>query len=110
MRSACLELVQSWWPGNGNARDVVGGYDGTLMNGATFANGFVTGGNGQAFSFDGTDDWINVQSAPAASTFTIETWVFIGPVNFGYRTIYAGSFGLWLRSRRITWFQGAASM
>ena len=28
-----------WWPGDGNAKDVIGGYDGTLQNGATFATG-----------------------------------------------------------------------
>ena len=41
----------SWWPGDGNANDIVGGNDGTLSGGATFAPGMV----GQAFSFDGVD-------------------------------------------------------
>ena len=40
----------SWWPGDGNANDIVGDNHGTLENGATFATGKVN----QAFSFDGT--------------------------------------------------------
>ena len=31
----------SWWAGDGNANDIVGGNDGTLVNGATFAPGMV---------------------------------------------------------------------
>ncbi len=27
----------AWWPGDGNAQDIVGSNDGTLVNGATFA-------------------------------------------------------------------------
>ena len=41
-----------WWPGDGNADDIVGGNHGTLSSGAAFAQGMV----GQAFSFDGVDD------------------------------------------------------
>jgi hypothetical protein len=31
----------SWWPGDGNAEDIVDGNDGVLQNGATFADGKV---------------------------------------------------------------------
>ena len=31
----------SWWPGDGNASDIVDGNDGALENGATFAAGHV---------------------------------------------------------------------
>lgn len=41
----------SWWPGDGNANDIINGNSGALQNGATFATGFVTSGNGQAFNF-----------------------------------------------------------
>ena len=37
----------SWWPGDGNANDVVSGNNGALQNGASFGAGEV----GQAFSF-----------------------------------------------------------
>ena len=39
----------SWWPGDGNADDIVDGNPGTLSGDATFAPGKV----GQAFRFDG---------------------------------------------------------
>ena len=38
----------AWWPGDGNANDIIGGNQGTLQNGATFAPGLV----GQAFSLN----------------------------------------------------------
>jgi hypothetical protein len=65
----------SWWPGDGNADDIQNGNDGTLQNGATFAQGLV----GQAFSLDGIDDFVNVGNAPtlhvSAGNFTVEAWV-----------------------------------
>lgn len=36
-----------WWPGNGNANDIINGNNGTLVNGVTYGSGMV----GQAFSF-----------------------------------------------------------
>lgn len=62
----------SWWPGDGNANDIVDGNDGSLENGATFGAGKV----GQAFSFDGVDDYVNIGymgSFPAKGT--IEFWM-----------------------------------
>ena len=44
-----------WWPGDGNANDIVGSNDGTPVNGATFAAGLI----GQAFSLDGVDDSVS---------------------------------------------------
>ncbi len=49
----------SWWPGDGNANDVIGGHDGVLRNGATFAPGAV----GQAFSLDGVDDYVSINNS-----------------------------------------------
>jgi hypothetical protein len=46
----------SWWPGDADASDIHDGHDGTLMRGATIAPGFV----GNAFSFDGYDDYVKV--------------------------------------------------
>jgi hypothetical protein len=63
----------SWWPGDGNALDIVSGHDGTLQNGATFAPGMV----GQAFNFDGVDDHVSIfnnSSLTAGGAFTIELW------------------------------------
>ena len=44
-----------WWPGDGNANDIMGSNDGTPVNGATFAAGLI----GQAFSLDGVDDSVS---------------------------------------------------
>jgi len=58
--------IVSWWPGDGNAIDIVDGNSGTLINGATFAPGQV----GQAFSFDGVNDYVEM---PDSSTLDIST-------------------------------------
>src|SRR5262245_17110647 len=47
--------VVSWWPGDGNANDIQRSNNGTLQNGAAFAPGYV----GQAFSFDGINDYVS---------------------------------------------------
>ena len=62
-----------WWSGDGNADDIVGGNNGTLQNGASFAAGMV----GQAFSFDGLDDFVSIPSpvSPSSTSLTIEAWV-----------------------------------
>ena len=63
----------SWWPGDGNASDIVDGNHGTLQGGATFAAGKV----GQSFSFDGTDDFVEVPDSPnlkITGDITIDAW------------------------------------
>jgi hypothetical protein len=63
-----------WWPGDGDADDIVGANHGTLQNGATFANGVV----GQAFSFDGVDDFVSVPHEAQQNireALTIDAWV-----------------------------------
>ena len=66
----------SWWPGDGNANDIVGGNDGTLSGDATFAPGIV----GQAFSFDGADDFVDIGDIvdfeiTSTSSMSITGWV-----------------------------------
>ncbi|MBI3853733.1 MAG: DUF642 domain-containing protein, partial [Verrucomicrobia bacterium] len=63
-----------WWPGENNANDIVDGANGTLQNGTTFAAGMV----GQAFSFDGADDYVsfgNTTGNFGTNDFTIEYWL-----------------------------------
>lgn len=64
----------SWWPGDGNAGDIVGINHGTLQNGVTFAPGVV----GQAFSFDGVDDFVQAPDSPnlRPTRITVDAWVF----------------------------------
>ena len=69
----------SWWPGDENANDIQGNNNGTLQNGATFAAGKV----GQAFSFDGVNDFIEVPNSPAlnpTNQITVDAWY--KPVSF----------------------------
>src|SRR5262249_49429747 len=65
----------------GDANDAVGGHNGTLKNGATFATGEV----GQAFSFDGSDDYAEVPDSPAwalgSHDFTLEMWINLNQVD-----------------------------
>jgi len=46
----------SWWPGDGDAKDLQGANNGTFVNGATVGAGLVA----QGFSFDGVNDYVNV--------------------------------------------------
>ena len=67
----------SWWGGDNNALDMIGTNNGTLMNGATFAAGKV----GQAFSFDGVDDYVEVPhnaslSFSPTSPMTVDLWAY----------------------------------
>ena len=68
------EGLVALWPGEGNANDVAGANNGTLVNGA----GFATGEVGQAFSFDGTS-YVSIPDSPSLDVFvssiTIEVWI-----------------------------------
>ena len=69
------EGMVGWWPGDGNADDIVGGNHGTPQGDATFATGMV----GEAFSLDGDGDWVELVGAEALSltnsSFTVDAWV-----------------------------------
>ena len=69
----------SRWPGEGSAKDTVGGHDGTAY-GVTYVPGKV----GQAFAFSGTDSYVGIPDAPAfdfapAGQFTLTAWVYPEP-------------------------------
>jgi hypothetical protein len=67
--------MTAWWRAEDDANDFVGGHNGSAQNGATFASGKV----GQAFSLDGTNDYISVPDSAAwdfgTGDFTIDMWV-----------------------------------
>jgi hypothetical protein len=71
--------VIAWWTGDGDANDLVGGHNGSLVNGAAFGAGKV----GQAFNFDGSaQQYVEVPDDPAwsfggSSAFTIELWAYL---------------------------------
>jgi alpha-tubulin suppressor-like RCC1 family protein len=63
-----------WWRAESNALDQVGGDNGTLYNGATYAQGRV----GEAFIFNGTNSYVEVPDSPVlrlTNELTIEFWV-----------------------------------
>jgi hypothetical protein len=66
----------AWWPGDGNANDLIGNQNGTLQGGVTFSPGQVR----QAFQFDGStglvvvspNSAIDVRNGPGLTT---EGWI-----------------------------------
>ena len=64
----------SWWPAEGDATDGQSGNVGTLQNGAAFSAGMA----GQAFNFDGIDDYVEVPYSPdlnIQSALSIDAWI-----------------------------------
>ncbi|MHC1766691.1 MAG: immunoglobulin domain-containing protein [Verrucomicrobiia bacterium] len=114
----------AWWPGDGDARDIIGTNHGTLMNGATFTEGIV----GQAFRFDGVDDQFRAPTLGlpvGASDRTLEAWflmdeiidsqmVWVNSVWIGYGSV--GDYGrVWCigvvgDSPRAFWSQWGGSI
>lgn len=87
----------AWWPGEGNANDIISGDNGTLTDGAAFAAGEV----GQGFSF-GTDHAGILLGNPTnlqLQEFTIEAWIRRGSTNVvttdptAYVVPYVGAVG-----------------
>jgi hypothetical protein len=64
----------AWWPGDGNANDIIGTNNGTLEGGVTFTSGEV----GQAFLLNGVNGYIeapqNTLWAFGTNDFSIELW------------------------------------
>jgi hypothetical protein len=79
----------SWWPAEGNAIDIVGGNNGTLINGAGFAPGEV----GQAFAFNGVNQFVQVSNAPSlnpTNELTLEQWVNVSAYSASDAVILSG--------------------
>lgn len=92
---SALAGEESTWSAEDNASDSVDGNNGTLQNGATFATGRV----GQAFSFDGVDDYVNVPDSNSldfgTGDFSIAYWVKFNDLDDGsngmvYKDTYEG--------------------
>lgn len=82
----------SWWGGDNNSLDIIGTNHGTPVNGATYAPGLV----GQAFSFDGIDDYINVPSLTGQNfpaSFSIDAGVKIFSYPLSTERVMAGMAG-----------------
>ena len=72
--------MTSWWPGDGNANDIVGTNNGTLLGGATATNAGVVG---QCFSFNGTNGYVQIPDSPSLhpTNLTVEAWVLFSSLN-----------------------------
>lgn len=72
---ASISSLTSLWAGEGNGQDQVFGNTGSLLGGVTF----TTGQLGQAFSFDGVDDYVrvphNANLDPGTGSFSIDAWI-----------------------------------
>lgn len=75
--SGCSGQTQnmiSWWRGEDNVNDAVGGNFGVLLGGATFAPGRV----GRAFSFNGSTATVRIPDSPTldvTTEFTLGAWI-----------------------------------
>ena len=75
--TGCLAVptgLVGWWPGDGNANDIVCTNHGTLQGGASASGAGVVG---SAFTFDGTNGYVQIPNCPMLrpANLTIEAWV-----------------------------------
>src|SRR6478609_9398478 len=75
--ASCLSTpsgLVGWWPGDGNVNDIIAADNGTLFSGASVTNAGV---NGNAFTFDGTNSYVQIPDAPALNptNVSVEAWV-----------------------------------
>src|SRR6266436_7940057 len=65
--------LAAWWQAEGTANDIIAGINGVLVNGTSFTAGYV----GQAFSFNGVNQYIT-NSPPGLTniqnSYTMEFW------------------------------------
>ena len=84
--SSLWTSVYGVWNADNTANDAVGTNHGTLMNGCTFATGKI----GQAFSFDGVNDYISLPDNTFNSLtgdFSISLWFFLANSTSGFKTV-----------------------
>ena len=63
--------IVAWWPGEGNANDLLGGNNGIPQGGVTYTAGKV----GEAFSFDGSTGFLATSDqVNNPQSFTLECW------------------------------------
>ncbi len=99
----------AWYPAEGNAHDIVGGHNGTLVGNTTYAAGKV----GQAFSFDGTAGWVDIPDAPELrpTDVSIAGWFNFndtGGTN-GITMLVGKPLGSGTLDSYALWFQGGQS-
>ena len=102
--------IGAWWPGNGNANDIIAGHRGTIQGGVTFVPGVV----GEAFNFDGSTGYIEIPSSPALmppSVISLSAWVYptsFPPYPYGLITIIS-KYDSYDQGAGVSWFLGVQS-
>jgi hypothetical protein len=104
-----------WWPGDGNANDIMGANHGGMSNGVAFTAGKV----GQGFDLDGVDDYVvlapDERLLPGTNSFTLTAWIATtneGKILSGYEgsggaygnsaiefSVENGRLAIWIRDR-----------
>ena len=81
----------SWWTGDVDATDFLGNNDGTPMGDTAFVPGIV----GQAFSFDGDGDYVEVGNDASLNPaeFSVDAWIFIDEYGFYPSIVSKGNVG-----------------
>jgi hypothetical protein len=113
-RAVCASATDgmvSWWKGEGNASDFAGSNNGTLAGGVGFADGKI----GQAFSFDGADDYVDVPALTTSNfpaAFTIGGWVKVNtlPGDIAVLAGMPGAYQLDVRSTGVVTFGNSGAM
>lgn len=70
--------IVGWWAGDGDVYDMVGGNNGTLMNGSGFGSGEI----GRSFSFNGRNQYILINDPVPPilrlqNDITLSAWIYI---------------------------------
>jgi hypothetical protein len=68
-----------WWPGDGNAKDIVGTNNGNFSNGVVSVPGLL----GNAMKFDGTNSYMAIPDSPQLHlpVLSVECWVYFTSLN-----------------------------
>jgi hypothetical protein len=101
--NASADLV-AHWPLDVDARDIVGGHDGTLVGGAQFTEDAE---RGRVLIVDGVDDHVEVPHDDdmvfsSADSYTIMAWIYLEALPGSWQTVAAKSrdqgthYGIWI--------------
>lgn len=75
--------LTAWWGGDGNVADVFGHFNGTLVGDTGFTGGLA----GEAFSFEGDSDRVDIVGSPigdfGAAAFSVSFWMKTNTVGGG---------------------------
>ncbi len=94
-----------WWSGDGNANDIAGTNNGTFQGGATAS---AVGEVGQAFSFDGTNTFVQIPDSPALrpTNLTVEAWMRFSALDSAGNSMVGQQYIIFKQNTRSGSFEG----